>query len=484
MANCQHRCFSAQRAPFDTAAEKTRPAQGERELPKQIDNITARPEEASSFQAPSRRAPALTLSARIPYRWVTALLVLLTLAGCLIGILVPAGIGWDFACFYDAGRKALAGQIADLYNPLARIGGQAPQGQMAFWGAPLSSYFYAPMGWFSPRVALTLFKLQSTLAIFAALVLLYVHTRKFVEPAAQERFAAWLALLACVYQPFWTIYRVGGQTTPTVLLLLVAGLLCHTASRFFLSSLCVIVAALIKPTFASLLVALLLVSGPRFVRAAFAVLLVVGVVSVVTMGWPVHQEFLVRLRQGTSSSTVWVYNSALTVWIENLRLLSDPQPTAMSRPLALSAAIMAVRVTVLVLFVHLYRQARTQPWSAAARRHCQFLMAILFSLLIAPVVWEHYLALLFVPLIYVVASQRSFSPAARVLVVWIFVLALGQNLIFINWLSTRFTFDAPVELLAVGLFKSAPLVLTFILLWRHAGELFVSYTTPAWNALR
>lgn len=432
----------------------------------------------------SLRPFALELPSRIPYRWLTVTLVLLTLAGCLVGILVPAGIGWDFACFYDAGRKVLGGQIGDLYDPSALIGGQAPQGEMAFWGAPISSYFYAPLGWLSPHVALMVFKTESTLALLVALALLYGHARKFVEPAAQEAFAACFALLACVYQPFWTIYRVGGQTTPTVLLLLVAALLCHTASRFFLSSFCVIVAVLIKPTFVSLLAFLMLVSGPRFVRVALVVLLAVVAVSLLTMGWSVHQEFLLRLRQGASSSTVWVYNSALTVWIENLRLLSDPLPTTASRPFALAAAITAIRVAVLLLFVRLYFTARAPRWSAPAQRHRSFLLAILFSLLIAPVVWEHYLALLFVPLIYVVASHRYFSHAALWMVACIFVVALGQNIIFVNWLSTHFAFDTVGKLVAVGLFKSAPLLLTFVLLWRHSNELFESYHAPAWNALR
>jgi len=422
--------------------------------------------------------------AGIPYRWVTALLLLLALAGCAAGILVPAGIGWDFACFYDAGRKALAGQIGDLYDPNALIAGHAPQGHMAFWGAPISSFFYAPMGWFSPPAALMLFKAQATLAMIAALAALFVHARRFVAPAARDAFAACFALLACVYQPFWTIYRVGGQTTPAVLLLLVAGLLCHTASQFYLSSLCVVVAALIKPTFASLLAFLLLVSGPRFLRAAVVVLLVVGVLSLLTMGWPIHMEFLQRLRQGSSSSTAWVYNSALTVVFENLRLLSDPLPTAASRPAVLAAAITVVRVGVVLLFVRVYLAAGRQQWSAATRQHRNFLLAMLFSLLIAPIVWEHYLALLFVPLVYVIASYRCFSPAALWIVAGIFVAALGQNIIFVDWLKTHYAFDTAVELVTVGLFKSAPLWLTVMLLGRHTEEFFASYHVPAWHAAR
>ena len=46
----------------------------------------------------------------------------------ITGILVPAGLGWDFANFYDTGRRAAAGQLMTIYDPTATIAGQAPQG--------------------------------------------------------------------------------------------------------------------------------------------------------------------------------------------------------------------------------------------------------------------------------------------------------------------------------------------------------------------
>src|SRR5262249_25401926 len=46
---------STQRAPFETAAEVMRPPQGERCLSCDLETRTAHPEEAPSFQAPSRR---------------------------------------------------------------------------------------------------------------------------------------------------------------------------------------------------------------------------------------------------------------------------------------------------------------------------------------------------------------------------------------------------------------------------------------------
>jgi hypothetical protein len=96
-------------------------------------------------------------------------------------------------------------------------------------------------------------------------------------------------------------------------------------------------------------------------------------------------------------------------------------------------------------------------------------------------VWEHYLALLFPLLIYVVAARGHFSPPAIAVVALIFVLSVGQNLILINWVRYGFQIDSLPELVGVALVKSAPLLLTMVLLWRHAGELLQSHAAPAWS---
>jgi hypothetical protein len=48
-------------------------------------------------------------------------------------------------------------------------------------------------------------------------------------------------------------------------------------------------------------------------------------------------------------------------------------------------------------------------------------------------------------------------------------------------LRDRFTFDTLWSSLGIALYKSGPLLLTVILLWRHHGELFGSYSNPAWT---
>ena len=149
-------------------------------------------------------------------------LITLIAAGCIAGITVPAGLGWDFGNFYDAGRRVAAGQFADLYNPISQISGQPPQGSTGFFGTPLSALLYVPLAFFPARTALVLFKIQNVLAFAAVFILLLKFYRPFVSGTRLEfaQFNAIYAFLFLIFQPFWTIFRVGGQTTPTVLLLL------------------------------------------------------------------------------------------------------------------------------------------------------------------------------------------------------------------------------------------------------------------------
>jgi hypothetical protein len=217
--------------------------------------------------------------------------------------------------------------------------------------------------------------------------------------------------------------------------------------------------------------------------ATLLVLLMLGL-SVTLMGSDLHFAFLQRLRDGATWSTAWMWNSSLYVTIENLRLLHDPSPTAPTRPPVLNVALTVLRLVVMVLFIRLYLVARRQQWSRTARLHCYFLLAVLFSLLLAPVVWEHYLALLFIPLVYIVAGERYFTRPAHWMVALVFVFALGQNIILVDWLRHQLTLDTAGALVAVGMLKSAPLLLTVVLLWRHHDELFASYRAPAWSGVR
>jgi hypothetical protein len=413
------------------------------------------------------------------YQLAAAGCVLLILLGCVVGILVPAGLGWDFANFYDTGRRVAAGQIGDIYNSSSLIRGEPPQGEMGFWGTPVSAFLYVPLSWLAPSPALILFKIENSLACFAALSLLFVHGLKFVEatPTARWRFAALFAFLALIYQPFWTVFRVGGQTTPTVLLLLTLGLLAHEKQRFVWSALLFVIVILMKPAFATGLLFLVLVSNMRFAAFTGAYLASIGAVSVATMGWTLHAQFLGKMLGGLGLAKPWLFNSSLYILVSHFRELAGSSVPAV----VFTAASLAIRAGVIGTFVWILLKSRSRSLSTEGTCHFAFLMAVSFFLLISQTLWEHYLAVMFLPLSYIIAARSTFGREAIAIVTAIFVFSLGQNLIFTEFLHDRFTFASLPAVFFVALLKSAPLWLMWAFLWRHHDELLDSYDGRGWT---
>lgn len=415
-------------------------------------------------------------------RWarrLAVLFVILIVLGTTIGIMVPAGPGWDFANFYDTGRRVIAWQIGDLYDPESWISGQPPQGNMLFMGSPISALFYAPLGLLSPAWALIAFKIQNTLCYFVALGLLYLHLRRHAGRSAAEQWQ-YLALftgLSLLYQPFWTIYRVGGQTTPTVLLLFTVALLTYLRGNLWPATVCLCLALLIKPGLVFILVPLLLVSGWRFFRLTAISFLTAGTVSWLLLGREVHAIFIRTMIEKLGGGFPWFYNSSLYVTGENLKLLANPAVNGR----AVDWTTLGIKLLVLAIFGLLYRESRREKWREEARRHFCFMTAIAFSLMISQTVWEHYLAMIFPLLAYVVAARRHFSTFARGLIGAVFLLAIGQNLILVNLLRYRFSIASIPELILIGLFKSGPLLLILVFMWCYRHEVFRSYAAPEWN---
>jgi hypothetical protein len=419
------------------------------------------------------------------YRGLLWLSVGLIVIGCAVGIVGPAGAGWDFANFYDAGQRVAAGQLKDLYDPGSRIAGGASQGTMRFWGPPISALFYVPLAWFPASTALVLFKIENVLAFAATFAVLFAFCRRFVsnDPAARLRFTALFAFLCLIFQPFWTVFRVGGQTTPTVLLLLTLALICHIRLRDWWSSALVVLATLVKPALAPALLCLLCLSGRSFAVKTFALLAVIGLASLALFGWPLHMAFLDLMRSGVQSTFPWYYNSSLYILADAVSTALGSGPDAASPTRLFTALVFLIKTVVLVTIVFLVLRSRAQRWTVAARRHFTFVVSILFFLWWSMTLWDHYLELLFIPLIYLVASDQWFSRRARILIGAMFLLSLGQNLIFVSWLRSHIESDWRSLLLAVTVLKAGPLLVMLTFVWRHYPELFDSYAAPAWNQI-
>jgi Glycosyltransferase family 87 len=422
-------------------------------------------------------------SGPVPLQRLTWLLVGLMLIGSLVGIVTPAGPGWDFGNFYDTGRRAAAGEIANLYDPDTLIAGEKPQGVMRFWGPPISAYLFVPMSWFSPMTALILFKIENVLVLAATFLILFRLYSRFVpgDDESRSRFAAIFAFLCLIFQPFWTVFRVGGQTTPTVVLLLTVALVFYAKAQFWESALCVCFAAILKPALAPLLAFLVCVSGMPFFLSAAGILVGAGLLSLVLLGWPIHLAFLNRVLKDSQQTFEWYSNSSLYVLLYNLRDVVGPASTTGSYRLLFLALGIGLKALALGTVVYLTLRSRRLVASTQARRHFAFLMAITFFLLWSSTLWEHYLAVLFLLLAYIVAASRYFSREALIIVGLIFLSAIGQNLILTLFLRDTFHFDSVTAHLGIALYKTAPLLLTVLLLWRHHDELFASYSHAAWT---
>jgi len=417
------------------------------------------------------------------YQCLTVLFLLLLAVGCVIGILTPAGRGWDCANFYDTGQRVAAGQVQDIYKADSLIGGESPQGVLSFWGTPLSAWLYVPLSWFSPEFALIVFKIQNTLAYFLALGLLFFFNRQFVEETShsQWKFTALFVGMCLLYQPFWTVYRVGGQTTPTVFLLFSLALVAYTRSYFSISAVCLVGAAMIKPAFGTSLILLMCISGIRFFVMMVSVLFITGICSLAVMGWDIHIEFLLKMLDGVKIIFPWFYNSSLYITVEHLRLFSEESVDSFIPNLVFVLINGVMKVFLLGVFISLIMKSKNFQWSSQSRNNFLFLTAISFGLFLTQTVWEHYLAMLFLPLAYCLAVRRYFSFQAFSLIIGIFLLSIGQNLIIIHGLQAQFTFDSWPELVLICLFKSSPLLLMLIFLMMFHQKLFNSYKDNLWD---
>ena len=406
-------------------------------------------------------------------KWAYAAIALaVSIAAAQIGVGIGKGEGlsWDFANYYDAGRKVAAGELAALYDPDAIIAGQAPQGRMAYLAPPLSAILFVPLAWFPPQEALVVFKVENAVASVLALALLFWCYRRMGAASfgSSRAFAAVFCLAAAAYQPFWEVYHVGGQATPTSFLALVVGLCCYVRGRDLIAAVFLVIAVTIKPGFVVALVMLAVLTGPRFMAYTTAAGLALAAVSILWAGWPLHAAFLERLAD--RGPKVWPFNSSLTVAFDNLRAMPDP-PIA---PATASRLALGIRIAATALLVAALAVQRSNIPSRIARRHFDIVIAIASGLLFMPVVWEHYLALLFIPLTYcLVACPRLPRPAQSLLAV-VLILSMTQTVQFTGWLGSVVYLNTVPELVVIGLFKSLPLALTASLLIAYRRELAVA----------
>lgn len=418
------------------------------------------------------------------YPRLTRGLVSLMLLGSMAGIVVPAGINWDFGNFYDAGRRILAGETHQLYLPTSLVAGTPPQATTGFWGTPLSAYLYVPIALFPPLPAMMFFKVQTAFFNIGGLLLLYRHNLRFVDERDRTsgQYAALFALVSLAYQPLWTAFRTGGQTTPMVFFLLALALIAASSGRQLQSAIWFVCAVMIKPVLITALGVFVLLAGLRYLRYTVVLFAGLGVASLAVLGWPIHQEFLELMVKGVNKSVPWMYNSGLGTTVESLKLLTAPDSWPRTHVRLLDAINAGARLAAALTCAWILYRGRERAWSGNARRHFYFLVALSVWALLGHIIYEAYLSFLFLPLIYALAARRHFSVTARRLVAAIFALALFQNIVWVHLLVYLVDVTTTLEVLAISLFKSAPLILYFTWLAYAHDDLLNSYDTDAWRS--
>lgn len=400
---------------------------------------------------------------------------------CLVGTVTPAGPTWDFANFYDTGRRVAAGQLADIYDATTLIAGEEPLTKLDFYGTPLSALLYAPLALLSPPAALVAFKVENTLALWAALFLLFRFTRQVADPNALRsgRTLVLFVAAALFFQPFWTIYRVGGQSMPTVFLLLVVGLIAHVRGSVRWSSLCFVAVVAIKPVFIFGLVFATLASGRRFAFWVAAHGAWLGVVSLAVFGWPIHEVFVTKMLANSGRIAKWAYNSS--PWIVHHFLFEAIAQRGGDLGNAPAIAGIVLRIAGIASLGLVAWRSWRMGWAAPARAHFVWIAALLFTTILAQTVWEHYLMILFPLVAHWIASEGSGGPALRRLITTLVLACLLQNIIVTQWLDANFDFDSLLTLAGILVAKSAPVWLAWWIACRHHARWSDSYARGAWT---
>lgn len=409
----------------------------------------------------------------------------LILALVVEGILRPRGLTLDFANFYDAGQKARAGEFTGLYDPFATIAEQPPFGNMSFFSAPLTSYFYIPLALLPPVLASMLFKLAGTLAQVLGLWLLYRTFAPLAGPAEEDRarFLALFAVAALLFQPFWVIYGVGGQTTPFVFLMLVLAYLALQRGWFGWMAVLMSLVVVIKPAFAPAAILLFLVLPNRFRLVALICGLGFGFGSFWVFGSDLHRQFLALVLGETSGLLAPWRNSSPFSWIEPLFVQPAEYDAPGHLPVLVRQIETALRIGVATLIIISLIRHRRGVLKVPADRHVIFASAMLLAIVLSPVVWAHYLTLLFIPLAALIALRRHLPGVAVALLAIAVVVAVGQNLILLKALIRVIGTDSTGAILALAVLKSLPAVLILMVaLFAHRGVRH-ALADPGWVRL-
>jgi len=392
--------------------------------------------------------------------WLLVMVALLLLCRTAVAVVTGDGIGWDFKDnFYRVGTELYQGHPQNLYNVDPYRG---------YAGAPITAYLFAPLGQWSPRIALAEFKLICALCFAVGFWMLYSLFAEAARPRLRQSLLlpAYLAAIL-LFEPFWFVFAVGGQSTAICFPLLVLFLRSYLSGRMGLASVALSVGILLKPFLAPVILILAFAGEWRLLILLVASGSVEAVLSLALLGLPIHLAWLTSLQQLTRQSVeAWWNNGSIwnvpdSIWVS---VTFHKLIVASSTVTAWRTTIGWFRLALVPIFAFLAARTNRAGQDPIVRRRLVFDLAILFCMLQSLVVWPHYLAFLFPTLLLAAFRLAPHMPIAS----WLSWAALASTI------NTRAIPQAQellehlgamplVQGLAAGVYGSAPLLITLAL---------------------
>jgi hypothetical protein len=431
---------------------------------------------------------ASTERARHLYRYLKVALFLLIALRLFASILSAEGRYWDFVNFYNTGSRVFHGERENIYRPDAPIAGKSvgdlPRG-FSYGGPPISSYILAPLGALRPGYALFAFKAACAICFALGLVALYGQFRRLVgERLSADQTLCLYLLLALLFEPFWFVFPIGGQATALAFLPLALFVRSYTAGRLWPAAFFLSAAAITKPVLALPIVVFLIAREWDFLKRLACCFLVEGTISLLLFGWSIHAEWLRKLQEDASWwAAPWAKNSSILGFFGNFWLYLGGYQIGPTAPPPLLVGLQnGFKLALIALFVWMVIKARNTDLPVEEKRRHFVLLAVTFALLFSTVVWAHYLAFLFIPLLFLVARYDRLPRGAKVLTVLILLLTFRANWwpITVN-LQRALEVDTFAETLAAGLFGSGALILTLILVVAYNRNLLRAQREPKFS---
>ena len=411
----------------------------------------------AKLQTSTSPARWLCSSARLG-RWSIWILSALLLLRVLFAITSEAGGGWDFATYYRAGTLLVGGHAQELYDV------RAPT---AVSGLPISSLVLVPLGILLERDALLFFKIQSALFFAAALFILYPYVRARVSNWIQPNLILPLYLLiALLYAPFWFVFEVGGQLTPLALFCLVLFHRFYLGERAVAAALFLSLAIVLKPFLGAAVLIFLLARDFRFLKYLVLFLAAEVAASLLVFGWQLHLDWLITFSQLArgwtapwwNNAAIWGVLNALWFGIQGLEATPEGQEPALL--LVVTLALQGVLVLLFWRFVQVKQIQTTME-----QRDFLVSLALLFSLCFPSLIWPHYLALLIIPLAFLMVRLPMIPRVGQLWVLLILLSTLSVELRFAQRLVLSLLASVPLaQSFLAGLFGSGTLILCLLFL--------------------